>query len=373
MTDADAAPRSSRAARRALALGSALVLAALYAAAASREPLKALYAFFASPFASGYAIFSLIEKAAPILACAAGACLALRAGAFNLGGEGQAAVGALASAVAIEAMTPTGASPVLAIAVALGAAALAGAVLAWLSAAAEEWSGADIMLTSFLLSQAAIAAVDWAVGTALREEGSNLLAMARVPDAYRLPRLAPPSSLSAAAPASLAAALIALFVLRGTRAGLEIELSGRNRDFAAAVGISPRVRSGAMTASGALGGLAGALLVLGQAGRAIKGMTGGVGWDGLSVALIAGTDPLASVPAALFFSWLDAGARQGSLIADLSPDASAIMKAAALFLVTAAAIGGGAARKGRSASSRGRGMDRAGDRGAAGEAQGSTG
>jgi ABC-type uncharacterized transport system permease subunit len=65
-----------------------------------------------------------------------------------------------------------------------------------------------------------------------------------------------------------------------------------------------------------------------------------VGWDGLSIALVAASDPLASVPASLFFSWLDAGARQGSILSDLSPDASAIMKSAALFLVTATAAGG---------------------------------
>jgi simple sugar transport system permease protein len=337
-----------------------LAAAALYALLASGDPKAALYAFFASPFASAYAFWSLVERAAPILACAAGACLALKVGAFNLGAEGQAAVGVLASAVAVGAMERAGMPPMLAIAASAGAAALAGAALAWISAAAEEWSGADIMLTSFLLSQAALAAVDWAVGTALREEGSNLLAMPTVSAAFRLPRLAPPSPLSAAAPISLAAALAALFVLRATRLGAQIDLTGRNPDFARSVGIPSRVRMGAMTASGAFAGLAGSFLVLGQAGRAIKGMTGGVGWDGLSVALVAGTDPLAAVPAALFFSWLDAGARQASILADLSPDASAIMKAAALFLVTTAAIGGRLpfARLRGSKTGRGSGADR---------------
>jgi riboflavin transport system permease protein len=348
MTSAASPMRPRRIARRAVAVGSALALAAAYAAAASGDPGSALYAFFVSPFASRYAFWSLVERAAPMLACAAGACLALKAGAFNLGGEGQAAAGALASAVSTAWLARMGVPPPIAIAAAIAAAAAAGAALAWASAAAEEWSGADIMLTSFLVSQAAVIAADWTMGTALREEGSNLLAMARIPEAYLLARLAPPSPLSAAAPISLAAALAAFAALRLTRVGKEIELSGKNPEFARAVGIPSRVRAGAMIASGALGGIAGAFLLLGQAGRAIKGMTGGVGWDGLSVALVAGTDPIASIPAALFFSWLDAGARQGSILSDLSPDSSAIMKAAALFLVTAAATGGlGAFRKRR--------------------------
>jgi simple sugar transport system permease protein len=90
-----------------------------------------------------------------------------------------------------------------------------------------------------------------------------------------------------------------------------------------------------MAISGALGGTAGSFLVLGQAGRAIKGMTGGVGWNGLAIALIAGSDGLGAVPAALFFAWLDSGSRQASILADLSPDASSILVAAALLLITA--------------------------------------
>ena len=102
--------------------------------------------------------------------------------------------------------------------------------------------------------------------------------------------------------------------------------------------------------------------MLGQAGRAIKGMTGGVGWDGLSIALVAGYDPIAAVPSALFFAWLDAGARQGSILADLSPDSSAIMKAAVLFLITAAA---GSGRVGARPLARGRGRRDAADERAA--------
>jgi simple sugar transport system permease protein len=68
-------------------------------------------------------------------------------------------------------------------------------------------------------------------------------------------------------------------------------------------------------------------------------MTGGVGWNGLAVALIAGTDGLGALPAALFFSWLDSGSRQAAMLADLSPDASSVLKAAALFIITAKITG----------------------------------
>jgi riboflavin transport system permease protein len=325
---------------RLMAIASVLAFAALYATFASSDPRMALRAFFIAPFANAYSLFSLFESAAPLLCCALGACIAFRAGAFNLGGEGQAALGALTASLAAAALDKSpNLPPVVAVAAILCAAAASGAILALVSAVAEMRTGAQVMLTSFLLSQAASICVDWAVSGPLKEPGANLLGMAAVAGRYRLALLAPPSPLSLAFPISLALALGYALFAKGTRGGVELRLFGKNPSFAKAVGLSPRFGAWAMVASGALAGTAGAFLVLGQAGRAIKGMTGGVGWNGIAVALIAGSDGLGAVPAALFFSWLDAGAAQASMLADLSPDASAVLKAAALFLITAKIAG----------------------------------
>jgi simple sugar transport system permease protein len=159
--------------------------------------------------------------------------------------------------------------------------------------------------------------------------------MSAIPEALRLPRIAPPSPLSLAFPISVVLALCMVFFTRATRAGVELRILGKNPAFARAVGLSPALGAWAMAASGALAGIAGSFLVLGQAGRAIKGMTGGVGWNGLAVALIAGTDGVGALPAALFFSWLDSGSRNAAMLADLSPDAGAVLEAIALFLITA--------------------------------------
>jgi ABC-type uncharacterized transport system, permease component len=321
---------------RALAVAAALALGALYALVGSSDPGQAMKAFFLGPFSSSYAFFSLLESSGPLLCCALGAGIAFRAGAFNLGGEGQAAVGSLAAGVvALKLGEIAGLPPILGAAAVLVAAALAGAALAWLSALAEVWSGAEVMLTSFLLSQAAIVASDWAIGGPLKEESANLLAMPAVPEQFRLTLLAPPSPLSAAFPIAIILALAMIAFTRATRAGTEMRMLGKNPAFARAVGLRPSLKSGALAASGALAGLGGALLVLGQAGRAVKGMTGGVGWNGLAVALIGGSDGLGSIPAALFFAWLDSGSRQASVLADLSPDAASVLEAFVLFLVTA--------------------------------------
>jgi simple sugar transport system permease protein len=325
----------SRVRSRIVALAASLAFAAVYALVASSDPMGALDAFFVSPFASPYALRSLLESSSSLLCCALGACLAFRAGAFNLGGEGQASIGTLAAALVALACGNAGLAGLDAVAAAIAAAAVAGAALALLSSVAESRAGAQVMLTSFLFGQAAIIGVNWAVGGPLKDPQANLLGMAAVPEGLRLPLLAPPSPLSLAFPISLALAVAVVVFTRGTRAGVEQRILGKNRLFARAAGLSPRIGTWSMAASGALAGIGGSLLVLGQAGRAVKDMTGGVGWNGLAVALIAGSDGLGALPAALFFSWLDSGARQASILADLSPDASAVMKGIALFLITA--------------------------------------
>jgi ABC-type uncharacterized transport system permease subunit len=339
---------SSRTVSRLAALAAAVAFAAFYAIIASADPRQALAAFFIGPFSSLYSFLSLLESTAPLLACALGACIAFRAGAFNLGGEGQASVGTLAAALVVAALSRApNLPPVFVIAAAIAAAAAAGAALALLSAIAERRTGAEVMLTSFLLAQAAIIAVDWAIGGPLKDPSANLLGMSAIPERLRLPRIAPPSPLSIAFPLSVVLALCTVFFTRATRPGVELRLYGKNPAFARAVGLSPALGAWAMAASGALAGIAGAFLVLGQAGRAVKGMTGGVGWNGLAVALIAGTDGAGALPAALFFSWLDSGSRQAAMLADLSPDASAVLEAAALFLITAKIAGAGLGRGSR--------------------------
>ena len=63
-----------------------------------------------------------------------------------------------------------------------------------------------------------------------------------------------------------------------------------------------------MLLSGGLAGLAGAIEVLGVHYRLIEGFSQGFGFTAVSVALLGAANPLAVVPAALFFGFLQAGA-----------------------------------------------------------------
>jgi ABC-type uncharacterized transport system permease subunit len=88
-------------------------------------------------------------------------------------------------------------------------------------------------------------------------------------------------------------------------AGIMLRAVGRGRRQAELLGISPaRWTVVAFALSGGLAGLVGANFVLGDKHYYEDGFTGGIGFLGIAVALLARNEPLAVLPAALLFGIL---------------------------------------------------------------------
>lgn len=326
------APTSGSVLRLVVAGSFAALLAAAFASFSGSNPLQGLRAFFIVPFLSRNVFLSMLESAAPLGLCALGAISAFRAGHFSLGGEGQAYSGALAAALAGAA----GLGGTLGLGTALLAGTAAGVLVAMLPALGKRFADADVLLTSFLISYAVVLGTDWAIAGPLRDVGNNLVALPPVPSSALLPRLALPSALTPMPLVFISLCVISWFFFERTRTGAMMDLYGRNRIFAALQGYSVNLFAWApILVAGAFHGLAGASLALGANGTAIRGMSGGIGWSAVAVALVAGNKPAAVPLAALLFAWLDAGSRQASILTDVNPDASLVIKALVLILVTA--------------------------------------
>ena len=75
----------------------ALLIGALLIIAFGANPLTGYHALVSGAFGGSYALASTAQKAVPLLLVAVGICIAVRASVWNIGGEGQIVVGALAS------------------------------------------------------------------------------------------------------------------------------------------------------------------------------------------------------------------------------------------------------------------------------------
>ncbi|WP_455258349.1 ABC transporter permease [Peptoniphilus asaccharolyticus] len=108
---------------------------------------------------------------------------------------------------------------------------------------------------------------------------------------------------------AIVVAILVWYIIKNTTLGYQLKAVGYNLDAAEYGGIDiQRNQVTAMSISGAISGLAGAIMVLGVAGNiGLMASQQGYGFDGMAVALIAGNNPLACIPSGLLFAGLKYG------------------------------------------------------------------
>jgi simple sugar transport system permease protein len=249
----------------------------------------------------------VLFKATPLLLAGLAFDVAYRAGLFNIGVEGQAALAGLCAG-AVGAALPRGCPAPVALAVALGAGAAAGAAWASVAGALRAWRGTHEVMSTLLLNRLAEALVPFALARGL---GADSFRTADVVPGARLARVGdwlPPlrgSALSVALPLAVALAFAVARWQRRARLGRQLTWVGGGAGAVEAEGIDVRARlAQAMALSGALAGLTAGATVLGYKGYYEVGLGAGAGFSGIAVALLGRGRPLGLVAASLAFGTL---------------------------------------------------------------------
>ena len=286
--------------------------------------------FLTNPWSSVWLAGNTLDYMALLLCVSLGAAFAFKGGLFNLGLEGQVYLGGLAAACTLLFM-PEGCPPGLLLSLAAAASALTGALMGLLCAFLKRAAGANPLITTFLLSSALTPAADSLIGGILRDSAGNMLATARF--SATLPRILPPSNLSLSFIFSICLCLAAHIFINCTGAGYRFRIAGGSPAFARYGGIDAgRLCLPALGLSGALGGLCGFFAVAGTYGLCYQGFSGGIGWAGMAVALIAKNRFFALIPAALFYAALKSALDQTLLSSVISINASQLLQALILIL-----------------------------------------
>jgi simple sugar transport system permease protein len=289
-----------------LSVALALVVVGVLLAANGSDPVAAYRSMVSAAFGSTFALSTTIIKTLPRLLPALGIALALRAGLWNVGAEGQIYVGALAAA-GVALFGPVVAFPIAA-GLALLAAAAAGAAWGAIPGALRARRGISEVITSLMLVYVAIHLTNYLVEGPWLASGSTFPATDPVPIELRLPIIWTGTLLNAGALVVLGVTVVVAFVLGRTVFGLQLRAIGANDRASRVAGLSVGwVTVAAMAASGALAGLAGGIEVLGARGRLIEGFSPGYGFEAIAIALLGRLNPLGIVGAALLFGALDAG------------------------------------------------------------------
>jgi simple sugar transport system permease protein len=233
--------------------------------------------------------------------------LSFRCGIWNIGGEGQLYVGALAATAIATRML--GSEPsVIALPLVLVAGIAAGALWGGLAAALRVRRGVSEVLSTILLNFIAALGVAFAVHGPLQETAAAYPQSDLLPEAARLPLLPGSLRLHAGLPFLYLLPLALWLVLFRTAAGLRLRAVGLNPEAARYAGISTsRETVRVLLISGGLAGLAGAIEICGVTGRLFENLSPGYGFTAIAVALLARLHPLGVIPAALFFAALASG------------------------------------------------------------------
>jgi len=292
----------------------ALVGLALIASIGVSVP-SAIAAFIDGTIGSPYAIAASINRSVAFALVGFGFVLANRANLTNVGGEGQIAVGGIAAtAVALYGHVsglPFGLAFILPVLAAVAAGAAWGAIAALMRVKA----GTNEVISTLLLSFIGVWLLYWCVQSPLllrkpMTSSATLPESLEIPDETKLPLLTGDYSfpLHIGLPLTIVIAVIVAVLLSKTELGLRLRAVGLNPVAANRAGMSyARTVVFALASAGALGGLAGALMLLGEQYTLKDGFSSGYGFDGLVAGLLARGSVTGVAAAALLFGFMRSG------------------------------------------------------------------
>jgi len=202
------------------------------------------------------------------------------------------------------------------------------------------------VLVTLLLNFVALLIVGEALHGPLGEVGAGFPQSPLLPATAWLPKLWPGTQLHIGIAIAVIAAVGAYVLLWRTTFGFAIRIAGASRPAALYAGfLVPGITMTVMLLAGALAGLAGGVEVLGVHYRLIEGFSYGFGFNAVAIALLGALQPLALIPAALFFGFLEAGALAMQRQVGVPSSLVAVIEGLTMLFILAAMAS--AERKGR--------------------------
>lgn len=320
------------------AAAATVVVGLVLFSALGKDPWTALAAFFVEPVATRYGVGELLLKASPLMLIATGLAIGYRANVWNIGAEGQLALGAIGGGGVALAFGDDGGPLVLPAMMLAGV--LAGMAWAAIPALLRIRFRANEILTSLMLVYVANLMLSWLVHGPWRDpDGYNFPQSKLFGADALLPNLLADTRLNAGLVATLAVVAAAWVFVRFSHAGFRMRVAGLAPGAARYAGIpASRTVWLGMLAGGACAGLAGANEAAGPIGQLLPSMSPGYGFAAIIVAFVGRLHPVGIVLASLLMSLLYLGGESAQIRLGLPSSVTGLFQGTLLLFLLAADV-----------------------------------
>jgi ABC-type uncharacterized transport system permease subunit len=309
-------------------------------AAVGENPWHVLQVLWNGAFGSRYDFAMTVFYSTPLIFTGLSVAVAFRAGLFNIGGEGQLALGSFAAAAvgALASGTPAWCAPLLA----MLAAAVVGGFWGWIPGWLRARRGSHEVINTIMLNFIAAGICSYLTLYWIKNPDTQNPETLAVGAGFMLERWqwAGDAPLGTSVWIALAAVAAVWFLFEKTVLGFELQAVGESESAARAAGLPvARLRMIAMTLAGALAGGVAVVEVLQASGRFRLGFSPDYGFIGIAVALLARNRPVGIVFSALLFGALHKGASSLDFETEkVTRDLSLILEAFVILSVSATSL-----------------------------------
>ena len=272
------------------------------------NPIEGYGALLDGAFGDADALADTALKSMPLLLVGIGICIAFRASVINIGGEGQMIAGAIVSTLVALGLPDV--PRVLLVPLVLLGGLVGGAIWGAIPGALKAYSGVNEILSTIMLNIVAVQLMNFLLRDMIMDpyekDGGRIPQTQRLSDNSDLPLLPGNTRLHIGVLVALAMAVLAWALLWRTSLGFRLRAVGHSSAAARYAGMPvKRTIVAALTFSGAMCGLAGAILVFGSESHRFVTDGSSVGFTG---SLFGGLHPLWTIPSSFFFGGLLFGA-----------------------------------------------------------------
>ena len=305
-----------------LAIFTALIVGAILILLAGRDPIAAYEALLDGAVLTPRGLVGTLHKMTPLLLSALAVGFAFKAGLFNIGAQGQLIMGSVAAAWV--GATDLGVAPLFHILLAIGAAIIVGGLWGAIPGALKAYTEAHEVITTIMFNFIASRIAEWMIslgsadgkipagplsydGGTAEAQTAPVLDTASLPIIYKVPGSST-EDLNIGVFIAIGVALLVALILNRTTFGFELRMSGQNPDAAQYAGVNvKRLTIMTMAISGALAGMAGSIQTLGVNGAYKANQSLALGFDSITVSLLANNNPIGTVISSFLFGAMDQG------------------------------------------------------------------